>query len=510
MTIGDRMAVESSTRAPLSQDAFLDEPIDNSAMDPQGDRHDRIVENPFLSVSANPLSTFSIDVDTASYSKVRQYITGIRQLPRPDAVRIEELINYFSYAYAAPTSDQDDPFAAHVAIADCPWNESHRLVRVAIKGYEIDRDKRPATNLVLLLDTSGSMNQPNKLPLLKQGMRMLLEQLNENDSIAVVTYAGSAGLVLDSTPANEAATIRMALDRLDAGGSTNGGDGIRLAYQTARDHFIPGGTNRVLLCTDGDFNVGTRSSDELMRLIEKESKSGIDLSVLGFGMGNFNDAMLEQLTGRGDGNYAFIDSANEARKVLVDQLSGTLTTIAKDVKIQIEFNPQLVSSYRLIGYENRLMRNEDFNDDKKDAGEIGAGHTVTALYEIAPSGNEGETQTTSVDPLKYQQAREVTNNVSSGETLTIKLRYKIPGQSVSRLMEKPIMDDGGTFESADREFQFAAAVAGFGMLLRGSEYRGNWSYADVVAVAASSRGPDKHGLRGEFVDLVQSASELSH
>jgi Ca-activated chloride channel family protein len=476
--------------------------------DQGGDQYDRIVDNPFVRVVEQPLSTFSIDVDTASYSKVRQYLVGYNSLPRPDAVRIEELLNYFQYEYPAPAVDQTEPFAAHVAVSECPWNNSHRLVRLALKGHEIERDARPPSNLVLLIDSSGSMKNANKLPLLKRGLRLLLEQLNEKDRIAIVAYAGSAGLVLPSTPASHADTILGAMDRLQAGGSTNGGQGIQLAYQTARDNFIADGTNRVLLCTDGDFNVGATGTDQMVRMIEQASAGGIDMTVLGFGMGNLNDAMLEQISGRGNGNYAFIDTVNEARKVLVEQLSGTLVTIAKDVKIQIEFNPAQVAAYRLIGYENRMLASEDFNDDKKDAGEIGAGHAVTALYEVIPLGVSTEATMPAIDPLKYQQPPRQSPAADSGELLTMKLRYKVPGQQESQLMEHVVYDSGATFDQADQEFQFAAAVAGFGMLLRQSDHRGDWDYDAVREVAQSSIGQDPHGFRQEFVELVSIASTL--
>lgn len=474
-----------------------------------GEKYDRIVDNPFQRVSENPLSTFSIDVDTASYSKVRQYLKQYHRMPRPDAVRIEELLNYFQYEYESPTTDQSEPFATHIAVSQCPWNVQHRLVRLALKGREVKQETRPSSNLVLLIDSSGSMKQPNKLPLLKRGMRLLLNQLGEQDRIAIVAYAGSAGLVLDSTPATESAAIMDAIASLRARGSTNGGQGLQLAYQIARENLIEGGTNRVMLCTDGDFNVGMTGTDQMVSLIEQESKSGIDLTVLGFGMGNLNDAMLEQISGKGNGNYAFIDTFNEAQKVLVEQLSGTLVTIAKDVKLQVEFNPAVVDAYRLIGYENRVLRDEDFNDDKKDAGEIGAGHTVTALYEVVPAGASTTATLPKTDPLKYQQPPRSSPASESGELLTLKLRYKLPEADESQLQEHVIFDSGATFEQADADFQFAAAVAGFGMLLRDSEYRGDWDYQTVMRVAQSSTAADKHGFREEFIELVSLARTIS-
>jgi Ca-activated chloride channel family protein len=474
-----------------------------------GEKYDEIIDNPFLRVLEQPLSTFSIDVDTASYSKVRQYLVDYNKMPRPDAVRIEELLNYFHYQYDSPTADQAEPFATHVAVSQCPWNIEHRLVRLALKGREIEPDVRPNSNLVLLIDSSGSMKRPNKLPLLKRGMQLLLKQLNENDRIAIVAYAGAAGLVLDSTPATESNTIIRALHSLEAGGSTNGGQGLQLAYQLVRDNFIEGGTNRVLLCTDGDFNVGMTGTDQMVNLVEEQSKGGIDLTVLGFGMGNLNDAMLEQISGRGNGNYAFIDTFNEAKKVLVEQLSGTLVTIAKDVKIQIEFNPAKVAAYRLIGYENRVLQSQDFNDDKKDAGEIGAGHAVTALYEVVPVGGSTDADLPKTDPLKYQEPpKQSVAAAESGELMMVKLRYKMPDQDNSQLMEHVVYDSGATFDQADPEFKFAAAVAGFGMLLRDSEHRGDWTYDSVMNVAQSSVGSDPHGFRKEFVELVSIAQLL--
>lgn len=474
-----------------------------------GDRFEPLTDNPFLRVTENPLSTFSIDVDTASYSKVRQYLMEQNQLPRPDAVRIEELVNYFEYDYTPPASDAEHPFAASLAVASCPWNPEHRLARIGIQGRTVENDRRPPSNLVFLLDVSGSMNQPNKLPLVRRGMQMLLEQLGENDRVAIVVYAGAAGMVLDSTPADRRQHIFEALERLHAGGSTNGGQGIQLAYATARDHFIPGGTNRVILCTDGDFNVGTTGTDQLVRMVESEAKGGTFLTVLGFGMGNHNDAMLEKISGRGNGNYAFIDTASEARKVLVQQTAGTLVTIAKDVKIQVEFNPTRVAGYRLIGYENRLLAKEDFNDDTKDAGEIGAGHSVTALYELVPAGKPVEAAAVGVDPLKYQTPASHTEAAESDELLTLKMRYKQPDGDESTLVQFPAEDSGRTFEAADDDFRFAAAVAGFGMLLRDSPYKGAWTFAAVEQTAREAQGEDAHGFRSEFVRMVQKAAQVA-
>ena len=487
----------------------LPEPDEGEGPGMGGEKYEHLVENPFTRVTDHPLSTFSIDVDTASYSKVRQYLFDYNKLPRPDAVRIEELLNYFHYDYQPPAADQSHPFATHIAIAECPWNKQHRLARVALKGRVMENDVRPSSNLVFLIDTSGSMNRPNKLPLLKRGLQLMLQQLGPDDRVAIVVYASAAGLVLDSTPASEQQTIMTALGRLAAGGSTNGGQGLSLAYAVARDHFVEGGTNRILLCTDGDFNVGMTGTDQMVRMVEEQSKGGIDLTVLGFGMGNLNDAMLEQISGRGNGNYAFIDTINEARKVLIDQLSGTLVTIAKDVKLQVEFNPAEVAAYRLIGYENRILASEDFNDDKKDAGEIGAGHSVTALYELVPVGAATAADLPGVDPLKYQKTPEPSEAAHSGELFALKLRYKFPGQDRSHLIEHVAVDSGASFEQSDQEFQFAAAVAGFGMLLRDSEHKGDWTFDAVQEVATAALGDDEYGFRKEFVELVAMAGSLA-
>ena len=467
-----------------------------------GDQYVRLVENPFRAVKDHPLSTFSIDVDTASYANVRRFLLQENQLPPPDAVRIEELVNYFDYDYSGPTGDV--PFASHIEIAGCPWAPEHRLVRIALKGHEIDTNQRPKSNLVFLLDVSGSMSSADKLPLLQQGMKLLAGQLTKNDRVAIVVYAGSEGLVLPSTPGDQRAKVLDAIDRLQSGGSTNGGAGIELAYKTAQQHFIKGGVNRVILCTDGDFNVGTTSTGDLERMVEDKAKSGVFLSVLGFGRGNLNDAMMETISNKGNGNYAYIDGITEAQKVLVQQMGGTLVTIAKDVKIQVEFNPTQVEAYRLIGYENRILAAEDFNDDKKDAGEIGAGHTVTALYELVPAG--GKVELPDVDPLRYQAApTENQNEQVADELLTLKLRYKQPDGDTSQLLEFPTTDADTSFSKATPDFQFAAAVASFGMLLRGSVHQGLSTYDAVLEIAESAKGPDKHGYRAEFIEIVKRA-----
>ena len=475
-----------------------------------GDKFEPIEENNYIAVADQPLSTFSIDVDTASYSKIRSYLSQFGQLPPRDAVRVEELVNYFTYDYATPTDEH--PFAANVEVASCPWNPANRLVRVGIKGKEIDTEDRPASNLVFLLDVSGSMNNPNKLPLLKKGMKMLVDQLGENDKVSIVVYAGAAGMVLEPTYGYEKATILEALDRLQAGGSTNGGQGIQLAYKTATENFIKGGTNRVILCTDGDFNVGETSTGGLVGMAAEQAKKNIYLSVMGFGIGNHNDSMLEQLSNKANGNYSFIDNEKEAKKVLVEQMSGTLLTIAKDVKIQIEFNPKKVASYRLVGYENRLLAAQDFNDDKKDAGEIGAGHTVTAFYEIVPATGEGNTEVAAVDPkvdeLKYQTKPETTEAADTNELMTLKLRYKQPEEDVSTLMTYPVVDSGNKFNQATGDFQFASAVAMFGLKLRGSHFHHETNFAEIEELVASNVDGPGSSYREEFLEMIRQVGRL--
>ena len=471
--------------------------------------YDYVVDNPFRDVGDHPLSTFSIDVDTASYSNTRRMLTA-GQLPPAGAVRIEEMVNYFSYDYLPPSEEDPHPFKAYVDTTNCPWNAQHALMRVALKGVEIEPEKRPAGNYVFLLDVSGSMQPDNKLPLVKRAMIRLLEELTPEDRLAIVVYAGAAGLVLDSTPCDDEDAIYSALNRLSAGGSTQGSAGIKLAYEVASENFIEGGVNRVILCTDGDFNVGITSESELVKLIEDKAKSGVFLTVLGFGMGNYQDSRLEKLADKGNGNYGYVDTYREARKILVEQLTGTLITIAKDVKIQIEFNPANVAAYRLIGYENRILAKEDFNDDTKDAGEIGAGHTVTALYEVIPAGQP--VPTTGVDELKYQQPAALPDDAPfSDELMTLKLRYKAPDGDTSTLMEIPVANELVTFDSADPDFQFATAVAAFGMILRDSPYKGTATLDYVLETAQAAQGvageaPDEH--RAEFVELVKLARDL--
>lgn len=529
-------------------------------------RYPKYAENDFQSVSQEPLSTFSIDVDTASYANVRRFLNEDR-LPPGDAVRIEELINYFSYNYPQPKGDE--PFSTNLEVAGCPWNSQHRLVRIGLKGKEIAQDKRPPSNFVFLIDVSGSMSPSERLPLIKQALRMLVKRMTENDRIAIVVYASSSGVVLESTSCANKEKILEALDRLEAGGSTNGGEGVQRAYALAEENFIKGGVNRVILCTDGDFNVGITDQSELVNLIQRKAKSGVFLSALGVGTDNYKDALMQKLADKGNGNYHYIDTMEEAQKVLIQQMNGTLVTIAKDVKIQIEFNPAQVSSYRLIGYEKRILAAEDFNNDKKDAGEIGAGHTVTALYEIVPNGVEEN----AVDDLKYQLSAGtrttshiwpktndpiITNYVNgkpitygfdesfmkefgtngvaavkkalqatnpgvglsyrhnsvareqiSKELLTLKLRYKKPDGNTSKLSETAVTDSGKSFNQASSDFKFASAVAGFGMILKNSEHKGEWTFKSVLDVAEKSKGDDQEGYRAEFINLVKKANSLS-
>ena len=477
--------------------------------DPTSSRSfDTITDNAFLPVRENPLSTFSTDVDTASYAIVRRCLNE-RQLPPKGAVRIEELLNYFTYEYPQPKGDA--PFSATMEVAACPWMPAHRLVRIGLKGREIARDKRPAGNLVFLIDVSGSMMRPTRLPLVKQSIGLLIDQLGEEDSVAMVVYAGNSGCVLEST--HDKTMMRDALAKLEAGGSTNGASGIQLAYQIAQQHFMKGGTNRVILATDGDWNVGVTSQGALTEMITEKAKGGVFLSVLGFGMDNLNDSMLVKLAGKGNGNYAYIDTLLEAKKVLVDQLSSTLVTIAKDVKIQVEFNPAHVAAYRLIGYEKRLLAKEDFNDDKKDAGEIGAGHTVTALYEVVPAG--GDVPQGRVDALKYQTTEEEKFKIqnskfkTSPEMLTLKLRYKAPDGDVSKLLEFSLTDSGAAWEKSSHDFRFAAAVASYGMLLRDSPHKGSATWNSVRELAVEGKGEDKAGYRAEFISLLEKAQALA-
>ena len=468
--------------------------------------YDAIIENRFLKVDDNPLSTFSIDVDAASYSNVRRYIQA-NQMPPAGAVRIEEMINYFKYDYEGP--ENEHPFAVHTEMSACPWNKDHRLVLVGLQGRKISVETLPASNIVFLIDVSGSMQMENKLPLVKSSMKLLVDQLREQDKVSMVVYAGSAGLVLDPTRGVEKNRIKDAIDKLEAGGSTAGGQGIKLAYKTAKENFLEGGNNRVILCTDGDFNVGVSSDDELERMIELERKSGVFLTVLGYGMGNYKDNKMQKLADKGNGNHAYIDGISEAKKVLVHEFGGTLFTIAKDVKLQIEFNPQKVQGYRLIGYENRMLAKEDFNDDKKDAGELGSGHTVTALYEVIPVGVKSSFLE-KVDKLRYQKDKSsVTATAKNGEIMNIKLRYKKPDGDVSSLIEHPVMDNDIKLENTSDNFRFAAAVAEFGLLLRNSSFKADASFTQVIGLAKKAKGEDKEGYRKEFIKLVSSAGLIA-
>jgi Ca-activated chloride channel homolog len=474
------------------------------AVETSAEQYNPITHNDYALVTDSPLSTFSIDVDTASYANVRRFLEHYT-LPPASAVRIEELINYFDYGYTPPSGDA--PFATQVEIASCPWNPEHRLARIGIKGRVVDTGALPPSNLVFLLDVSGSMSAQNKLPLVQQAIRLLVHELDERDRVAIVVYAGSSGLVLPSTSGDDTQTILQALERLQAGGSTAGAAGIELAYQTAVANFIDGGVNRVVLATDGDFNVGINDQGALLELIEDRAKTGVYLTVLGFGMGNIKDGTLEQLADHGNGNYAYLDDLDEARKVLVTERGGTMMTIAKDVKIQVEFNPMQVHAYRLIGYENRTMAARDFDDDSKDAGEIGAGHTVTALYEVVPAGTDLAVPGAPV--LKYQQPTSTTQAAASGELMTVKLRYKQPDGERSELQSFPITDGGTEWAHASRDFRHAAAVAAFGMLLRDSPHAGLTTWGLVQELAREGQARDPHGYRAEFGTLVRRARELS-
>jgi len=464
--------------------------------------YDRIYENPFLAATEAPLSTFAVDVDTASYANVRRFLNEGR-LPPKDAVRIEEMVNYFRYDYPEPAAGA--PFSVTTEVAPCPWAQDHHLVSIGLQGRHVARGQVPPLNLVFLLDVSGSMQDPMKLPLVKSAMRLLVSELLARDRVSIVVYAGASGLLLPPTSGDQRAAILGAIDRLEAGGSTAGGAGLLLAYGVAEQGFVEGGVNRVVLATDGDFNVGITSQGELVRLIEEKRERGVFLSVLGFGMGNLKDSTLEKLADHGNGNYAYIDSLHEARKVLVEEAGGTLVTIAKDVKVQVELNPQKVAAYRLIGYENRRLRDQDFVDDTKDAGDIGAGHCVTALYEIVPVGVSSSAGRT--DPLRYQQPRALSEAAAGDELLTVKLRYKLPDGAASRLISLPLVDPGP--RTASENLRLAAAVAGFGMLLRDSEHKGSLDFDQALALAQSARGADPDGYRAELVRLVRLAQALS-
>lgn len=503
----ETMAFQKVERDGEKDDGVVAPPTDGKVEEKPFNTEDynNIVENRFLAATQNPLSTFSIDVDEAAYSNVRRFINN-GSIPPPGAVRIEEMINYFDYTYPQPQND--DPFTVNTELSECPWNSQHRLVHIGLQGKEIPVQNLPNANIVFLIDVSGSMQDENKLPLVKSSMKLLADQLRPDDKVAIVVYAGNAGLVLPPTSGTNKTAIKQAIDQLEAGGSTAGGEGIKLAYKVARDHFIKGGNNRIILATDGDFNVGLSSDDELVTLIENERKSGIFLSVLGYGMGNYKDNKMQQLADKGNGNHSYIDNINEARKVLVSEFGSTLFTIAKDVKVQIEFNPAKVQAYRLIGYENRVLAAEDFNDDKKDAGELGSGHTVTALYEVIPVGVKSEF-IANVDPLKYQPEKNNTAAGGGDELMTIKLRYKKPDGDVSRLIVHPVTDSHLALASTSDNFRFSAAVAAFGMLLRNSEFKQNASFQQVISLAKGAKGADVNGYRQEFITLVQAAGSLT-
>ncbi len=477
-------------------------PQNRAGIDKETDteRYADLAPNPVIAAAQTPVSTFSIDVDTGAYSNVRRFLDQ-GQLPPTDAVRIEEFINYFDYQYPTPDS-LAQPFTVSTELAKAPWNADRWLLQVGLKGFEVPLSQLPASNLVFLLDVSGSMMEPNKLPLVKTALGMVVEQMRPQDTIAIVVYAGAAGLVLPATKGSDRASILAALDALEAGGSTNGGEGIRLAYQVAREQFVDGGVNRVILATDGDFNVGLVDQQDLEDLVTRERKSGIALTTLGFGQGNYNDQIAERLADLGNGNHAYIDSEREARKVLVKELSSNLLTIAKDVKIQIEFNPAVVAEYRLIGYENRMLAREDFNNDAVDAGEIGAGHTVTALYELTPVGSKA----TRLPPLRY--ATDAKAKAAGNEIAFLKLRYKQPDADQSELLEQVVVRPR-EIEAGSSQLQFAASVAAFGEALRGGKYLDGYDYAAIAALAQANLGPNPYGMNAEFVELVGKAAALS-
>ncbi len=482
--------------------------IPNSTSKMNTEEYDKLTDNPFKSVSENPVSTFSIDVDTASYTNVRRFLSQNEELPPADAVRIEEFLQYFSYDYAAPQGDSPIGYQLDMEVA--PWNKEHKLLRVAIQAQEIETDDLPASNLVFLIDTSGSMHNDNKLPLLQKSMNVLVEQLRPQDTISIVAYAGSAGVILESTPGSDKTTIIRAFSDLRAGGSTAGGEGIELAYKIAGDNYIEGGNNRVILCTDGDFNVGVSSTAALERLIEEKRENNVYLTIFGLGMGNYKDSRMEALSNIGNGNYAYIDNLLEGKKVLGKEIWGNLFAVAKDVKIQIEFNPAKVESYRLIGYENRLLNREDFNDDTKDAGEMGSGQSVTAFYELVLTDSKDEDKIPQSDPLIFQES----NLIPSDDILCFKLRYKKPseGGEVSQLLSTMVNENEiyNKIGETDLDFTFSSALVEFGMLLRDSPYKGNSSWKHVIEQAKASKGADENGYRAEFIKLVEIAELIDN
>jgi len=499
--VGDRQARKAASLAP--QNGRYDEPWRRQRQPGDREQYDKIDDNAFLAVSAHPLSTFSVDVDRASYANVRRFVMQ-GQLPPRDAVRIEELVNYFPYAYAEP--DGDDPVAIHTEVGAAPWEPRHRLVRIGLQAKRVRLANLPPSNFVFLIDVSGSMMPANKLPLLKAAFRLLVNELRDKDRVAIVVYAGSAGLVLPSTPGDHKTTILDAIDRLEAGGSTAGGEGLRRAYDEAVANLVRGGNNRVILATDGDFNVGVSSDAEMVRLIEEKRQTGVFLTVLGVGEGNLQAAKMEKLADNGNGNYAYLDNLLEARKVLVHELGGTLYTVAKDVKVQVEFNPARVRAYRLIGYENRLLADEDFTDDRKDAGDVGSGHSVTALYEVIAAGSDSDVPVRVPDPLRYQRASDPRDAAAGPELLFVKVRYKQPDGDRSRQLTHAVLD--GPAASPSLDFRFQTAVAEFGLLLRESPFRGTADIGHVVASARDALGDDTEGYRADFVRLAQAAAAI--
>jgi Ca-activated chloride channel family protein len=495
-SIGKMGAAERTTSSQLPGRPYLQQAM------PEREQYGVIVENSVKQVSESPVSTFSIDVDTGAYANVRRMLNAGR-LPPADAVRVEEMINYFPYAYALPKGNAR--FAVHTEMAPAPWNANHQLLHIGIKGQDIAKTSLPPSNLVFLVDVSGSMDSPERLPLLKSSLKLLVNQLRPQDKVSLVTYASGTQVVLEPTSGAHKTKIIAALDNLRAGGSTSGAAGIILAYNMAEQGYIKGGINRILLATDGDFNVGITNFDALKNMAEEKRKGGVSLSTLGFGVGNYNEKLMEQLADAGNGNYSYIDTLNEGQKVLVDEMTSTLATIAKDVKIQIEFNPNVVSEYRLVGYESRMLKREDFNNDKVDAGEIGAGHTVTAIYELTLKGSVG-----SVDPLRYGKDKEFGSGIG-GELAFLRLRYKEPEGDVSKLVEWPLykQDVKSSINQASTEFRFAAAVAAFGQQLRGGKHTGEMSFSDIAKLAGEARGTDTFGYRGEFLRLVNLARSLS-
>lgn len=468
--------------------------------------YDHIVENVFQSTAVSPLSTFSIDVDAASYTNVRRYLNS-GKMPPAGSVRVEEMINFFRYAYPEPVGDEH-PVAMYTEAAPCPWNQKHVLVHVGMKGKQLPLNNLPASNLVFLVDVSGSMQDYNKLPLVKKSLAMLTSQLRPDDRVSIVVYAGAAGLVLEPTSGQKKDVILEALNRLEAGGSTAGGEGIELAYATARKNFIDGGNNRIVLATDGDFNVGGSSDADMVELVTRNRNSGVYLSVLGFGMGNYKDNKMQKLADNGNGNHYYVDDISEAKRIFMQEFGSTLYTIANDVKLQVEFNPAQVSAYRLIGYENRLLQDRDFNDDQKDAGELGSGHTVTALYEIIPAGVE-DSFVVAIDPLRYQQPKSMATMLTD-ELMNIKIRYKKPGSTVSQLLVHPVkLSTLSTAQTSDN-FRFSAAVAAFGMMLRNSAFKQQSSYEMVLQLAQSASANDDSGFRNEFCRLVSSIDKIAH